>query len=476
MVVGFAAPELYVAEGGGVTVEMLVGYPLDDVQVQVSVTGGDATAGNDYPAVFPLNFDFSAGLLNSQSFTFAAIDEDDPELQEDVELTLTILSGEAVIGIETVVIHILPSDLTYPVYDVIQVRGTNNQGVLDSIDTACELRGIVHGWNDYPQGLRFTLIDPTHGINVFSAINNFGYEVQEGDSVRVRGVVGQFAGLATLYADTLIYEGSGFATQEPIQVQEMGEETESRVVKLKCVKLIDPAEWTNQWPYFDVMVDYGVGDVQIRIDGNTDIWGTDAPIGTFGVTGIGGQSDGSLPLLDGYTLLPRGLSDLTDPVFSSFEIPDVIVLGGTPVFATNESENADYYQWSFGNGTFSNEEEPELVYTEAGTYNIYLTATDEETQCSDQSSATLVVEEGDAVAEAASLELELFPNPAFGDVRIRVSEGCEYEARDAAGRVVKQGQWAQGLHILEASDWPQGVYTLTVTGSTREVVRFTLQY
>jgi len=475
MVVGFAAPELYVAEGGGVTVEMLVGYPLDDVQVQVSVTGGDATAGNDYPAVFPLNFDFSAGLLNSQSFTFAAIDEDDPELQEDVELTLTILSGEAVIGIESVVIHILPSDLTYPVYDVIQVRGTNNQGVLDSIDTACELRGIVHGWNDYPQGLRFTLIDPTHGINVFSAINNFGYEVQEGDSVRVRGVVGQFAGLATLYADTLIYEGSGFATQEPIQVQEMGEETESRVVKLKCVKLIDPAEWTNQWPYFDVMVDYGVGDVQIRIDGNTDIWGTEAPIGTFGVTGIGGQSDGSLPLLDGYTLLPRGLSDLTDPVFSSFEIPDVIVLGGTPVFATNESENADYYQWSFGNGTFSNEEEPELVYTEPGTYNIYLTATDAETQCSDQSSATLVVEAGDAVSEAASLELELFPNPARGDVRVDVSEGCSYEVRDAAGRAVKNGQWAPGSHILESADWPQGVYTLTVTGSTREVVRFTLQ-
>jgi PKD repeat protein len=145
------------------------------------------------------------------------------------------------------------------------------------------------------------------------------------------------------------------------------------------------------------------------------------------------------------------------------------------VFATNESENADYYQWSFGNGTFSNEEEPELVYTEPGTYNIYLTATDAETQCSDQSSATLVVEAGDAVVEAASLELNLFPNPARGDVRVQVSEGCEYEARDAAGRVVTQGQWTPGSHLLEAADWPQGVYTLTVTGSTREVVRFTLQ-
>ncbi|MEC7130035.1 MAG: SAM-dependent methyltransferase, partial [Planctomycetota bacterium] len=37
----------------------------------------------------------------------------------------------AVVGIETVVIHILPSDLEYPVYDIIQVRDIDNQGVLD---------------------------------------------------------------------------------------------------------------------------------------------------------------------------------------------------------------------------------------------------------------------------------------------------------------------------------------------------------
>ena len=480
MVVGFAAPELYVSEGGGVTVEMLVNYPLDDVQVHISVSGGDALAGADFPAVFPLSFDFEAGLLNSQSFTFAAVDDEDPELQEDVELTMTIVSGEAVLGIETMVIHILPSDLTYPVYDIIQVRGTNNQGVLDSIDTACELRGIVHGWNDYPQGLRFTLIDPTHGINVFSAINNFGYEVQEGDSVRVRGVVGQFAGLATLYADTLMFEGSGFETQEPIIVQEMGEETESRVVKLKCVKLIDPAQWTNAFPYFDVMVDYGLGDVQIRIDGNTNIWGTDPPLGTFGVTGIGGQSDGSLPLLDGYTLMPRSLDDLTDPVVSSFEVPEVINLGGAPVFAVNASENADLYQWSFGNGTFSNEEEPELLYTEPGTYNIYLTATDQETQCSDQSWTTVVVEVGDAVEVLENIGLHVYPNPASTELRMFLREPMNLAITNAMGQRIYRSQTNSGQAILDVQGWPSGVYTLhassVANGMLLETVRFVVKH
>ena len=464
MMVGFAAPELYVAEGEAVAVEMIVSYPLDDVQVEVAVTGGDATLGVDFPAVFPLNFTFESGLLNSQSFNFVAIDEEDPELQEDIELTLTLVSGEAIVGIQTLIIHILPSDLTYPVYDIAQVRGTTNQGVLDSIDTACELRGIVHGWNDYPQGLRFTLIDPTSGINVFSPINNFGYEVQEGDSVRVRGVVGQFAGLATIYADTLIYEGSDFPTQEPIQVSEMGEETESQIIKLKCVKLIDPSEWTNAFPYFDVLVDYGLGDVKIRIDGNTNIWGTEAPIGTFGVTGIGGQSDANLPYLDGYTLLPRSLDDLTEPVLAQFTVPEVLVLGGDTVYAENESLNADIFQWSFGNGSFSSEENPELAYTEPGTYNVYLTASSTETQCSDQTSATIFVEEGgeDLVQDLAKLAVSTFPNPVSNRLHVVVSQRADFVIRDASGRQITKGTWPRGKNEIEVSSWRSGTYTVEV--------------
>ena len=463
MVVGFAAPELYVAEGGGVQVNMQVSYPLEDVEVQIAVTGGDATAGTDFPAVFPLSFDFQAGLLNSQSFNFVAIDEEEPELQEDVELTMTVLSGGAVLGIETVVIHILPSDLTYPVYDIIQVRGVNNQGVLDSIDTACELRGIVHGWNDYPQGLRFTLIDPTHGINVFSPINNFGYEVQEGDSVRVRGVVGQFNGLATIYADTVIYEGSGFPSQEPILVSEMGEETESRIIKLKCVKLIDPEEWTNNVPFFDVMVNYGVGEVKIRIDANTDIFGTEAPLGTFGISGIGGQYDPGMPLLDSYTLMPRSLDDFTEPVFAAFSVPDFLVLGGgTPVFVENYSTGAAYYQWSFGNGTFSNEEEPELTYTQSGTYNIFLTATDPELECSDQASLSVDVEWTDGVGDTEPQGIRMHPNPAQSEVVVLTPQQGGWQAVDGQGRVVTSGQGGTGRHVLDVSSWTPGMYTFVL--------------
>ena len=36
-------------------------YPLEDALVQVSVVGGDAIVGADFPDVFPLEFNFEMG-------------------------------------------------------------------------------------------------------------------------------------------------------------------------------------------------------------------------------------------------------------------------------------------------------------------------------------------------------------------------------------------------------------------------------
>ena len=147
------------------------------------------------------------------------------------------------------------------------------------------------------------------------------------------------------------------------------------------------------------MVDYGAGQVQIRIDANTNLFGTEPPMGTFGVAGIGGQYDIGTPLLDGYTLMPRSLDDLTEPVFASFSVPEDLEVG-TPVTLENLSQGAGSFQWSFGNGVFSNDEAPELVYDEAGSYNIFLTAVDPNQVCADQASITVDVADVDACRRA----------------------------------------------------------------------------
>ena len=189
------------------------------------------------------------------------------------------------------------------------------------------------------------------------------------------------------------------------------------------------------------------------------------------------KADNGAPYLDGYTLLPRSLEDLTPPVLAAFDLPEVISVGGAPVFVVNESQNAEAYQWSFGNGDFSTEESPELTYTEGGEYTVFLTASNLSTGCSDQTSATVEVELGDAVVESAALNMELFPNPASDVIRCRLNGPSDYVVLDVAGRTMDLGQWSKGTQQLDVSKWPQGVYTLrcTTDAGSVQVARFAVK-
>ena len=145
----------------------------------------------------------------------------------------------------------------FPHYPIADVRGIDANGVLDSLLIPCELRGVVHGFNTYPSGLRFTIIDPTSGIEVFSPVDNFNYLVAEGDSVRIRGSIQQFLGRAQIVADTLILAAEDQPIQEPELVNVLDESTESDLIRLKCVELVNPNEWTNFPPQFEVYVSTG---------------------------------------------------------------------------------------------------------------------------------------------------------------------------------------------------------------------------
>jgi hypothetical protein len=465
MELGFTATDLYVYEGGGVEVVMQVAYPLQNVTVVVDVVGGTAAQGIDFPGVFPLpEFSFPIGLLNNQSFTFAAVDDEEPEGEETVELAIEITSGEAVLLIDTVTIHIQPSDLTYPVYDIATVRTVDFvSGESDSLGVSCELRGIVHGWNDYPSGLQFTLIDPTDGINVFSPLSDFGYaEVVPGDSLRVRGTIAQFAGLTQIIADTVIYEGSGFLTEQPTLVQELNEETESHIIKLKCVELVDPAQWTNSAPSFEVAITTGNDVYTMRIDANTDLFLMDAPVGVFGVTGIGDQRDFDAPYFQGYRISPRYQSDLSIAVNAAFSVTTPWNIFDGALDIENQSTGAGGYYWTFGDGGTSDEELPEYTYSDAGLYDVSLTVFSEDGNCSDQ--ITLEVDVIVVNVDELSSEVNVWPNPAREHVIFESSAPIEHlQAFDVKGRPMLDEQAASNRVQLDLSSWASGVYLVKVT-------------
>lgn len=207
-----------------------------------------------------------------------------------------------------------PGALNACSFSIAEATAIDTNGVAIKNGLPVYLEGTVYGVNIRPGGLQFTIIDGSNeGIGVFSGSENFGYELTEGDSLRLGGEIGQFNGLTQLYIDTLELISSGNTLLTGDVVTMLGEETESSLVTIEDVQLIDPSQWTGSGSGFNVDVSNGTDTFALRIDADVvDLYEAAYPSGTFSVTGIGGQFDNSEPYLSGYQLFPRYLADI-DP-------------------------------------------------------------------------------------------------------------------------------------------------------------------
>ena len=457
--IGFVVDEIVAFEGDIILIELPISMPVGEVQTQISVVeGGTATPVADFGTLFPLDITFPQGWLGAQSFTVGIVDDFEPEGIESFTLSLTVTEGEAEVTLASVVIQIAPSDLGFPHYPIADVRGVDVNGVLDSLLIPCELRGVVHGFNTYPSGLRFTIIDPTSGIEVYSPVDNFNYLVEEGDSVRIRGAIQQFQGRAQILADTLILSAQDQPLQEAELVNVLDESTESDLIRLKCVELVNPNNWTNLPPQFEVYVSNGAAQYKMVVDADTDLFGTEAPNGVFGVTGIGGQRDEDAPFLDGYTILPRGADDLSEPVSAAFSAPTPWSSEDGPVPFENLSEGAGSFFWSFGDGSpLDTTASPEHVFPVDSTYTVLLTANSVDGVCTDQASQEVVVVFPDTSSNgvfesnvfSGILEGGPVPFGQAGPLRLRSQvDVVNWSLRDASARIV-----GRGGPVVAGSEW-----------------------
>lgn len=475
---GFGVSEIVAFEGDVLVIELPIDLPIAQVDVQVSVMeGSTATPVADFGTLFPLDITFPQGWLEAQSFTVGIVDDFEPEGLETFTLELTVTQGEAEVTIGSLTVQIAPSDLGFPHYPIADVRGIDANGVLDSLLVPCELRGVVHGFNTYPSGLRFTIIDPTSGIEVWSPVENFNYLVNEGDSVRIRGAIQQFQGRAQIKVDTLILAAQDQPIQEPQLVNALNEDTESDLIRLKCVELVNPNDWTNLPPQFEVYVSTGAALYKMVIDADTDLFGTEAPDGIFGVTGIGGQRDDEAPFLDGYTILPRGAFDLSEPVSADFTAPSPWQVEDGPVPFQNLSEGAGGYFWSFGDGSpLDTTASPFHEFPVDSTYTVILTAESVDGICTDQASQEVIVVFPDtstigiegAPASVGPLHAGPIPFGLAGPLRLECGvDLTTWALVDAAGRTVRTGGRvvADAPWTLEAEGLMPGWHALVCTAS-----------
>ena len=279
-------------------------------------------------------------MTDTVSFTINVLDDNLIEGPESAVFAIASASMGLSIGApNSFTFTIADNDVFIPTYTLPQVKGVNAQFLPDSSGKMCKLVGTVLGVNTQTfattGNLGFTIHDGSVGFGVFGAgTKNLGYTVNEGDVIRVIGVIGHFNGLAQINADSIVVISTNGALPSPVVITDMNESTESQLIRMNNVYVINAAQWTNAGSGFSVNVTNGPDTIQLRIDADvSDVYNAPCPVGTFDVVGIGGQFDNSAPHNSGYQFLPRRLADFI------FPIPVTYDLAITEIMASSNDPN-----------------------------------------------------------------------------------------------------------------------------------------
>jgi plastocyanin/DNA/RNA endonuclease YhcR with UshA esterase domain len=290
-----------------------------------------------------------AAMADTISFVVNVLDDSNIEGNENLLFTLTASSSGLAIGApSTFTFTIADNDVYIPMYSIPQVKGVNASFIPDSLNVMCKLQGTVLGVNTQTfastGNVAFTIHDGSVGFGVFGAGNkNLGYTVNQGDVVRIIGTIGHFNGLAQINADSIVVVSTNATLPAPVVITALDESTESQLIRMNDVTVVNPAQWTNAGSGFTVDVTDGVNTIQLRIDADVaDVYNAPCPVGTFDVVGIGGQFDNSAPHNSGYQFLPRYLADFIYPVPVTYDLAITEVMANSN--DANTAVNGDWFE------------------------------------------------------------------------------------------------------------------------------------
>ncbi|TVQ48394.1 MAG: T9SS C-terminal target domain-containing protein [Saprospirales bacterium] len=222
-------------------------------------------------------------------------------------------------------ITIEEDELTYTPVMMSELRENDSLGAPVLLGDSVSISAIVYGINLRPAGLEFTIIDENNvGVGIFNPNNNFGYTVQEGDLIEVRGVISQFRGLTQIVADEIDWISENNELVQPLVVSELNEGTESALIMLEGVTITNPEDWPNPGSAANLFLENEHGTFEMRIQSAHNL-GNTPPEGEFDFIGIGGQFTTNVPADDGYRVLPRYKSDLgiEEDEYMLVEIPEL---------------------------------------------------------------------------------------------------------------------------------------------------------
>lgn len=142
-------------------------------------------------------------------------------------------------------------------------------------------------------------------------------------------------------------------------------------------------------------------------------------------------------------------------------------INGLEVTFTNLSIMAEDYNWSFGDGNTSMEENPVHTYQQAGTYNVSLNATNG--NCNVATSSTIVLSPNSTANQQTQQYLVVFPNPTTGRIDIQSSRKWDrWALYSSLGMLIDSGEYIKG-QTLDFTYLPTATYWLAFTDAAQTV-------
>ena len=136
-------------------------------------------------------------------------------------------------------------------------------------------------------------------------------------------------------------------------------------------------------------------------------------------------------------------------------------LNGGQLTLTNTSQNANGFDWNFGDGTTSTQTQPTHVFTTPGTYTVTLIATN---ACGD--SDTLIQELTVlGLEDLSALGITAYPNPTSGQVTLSGLANYVSEALsivDLQGRIVASVRIESDVQVIAFTHAVNGLYLIRI--------------
>jgi len=242
--------------------------------------------------------------------------------------------------------------------DISVINSIDYHGITEVVNSYCYTFGTVSSTNLAPSSqLKFFLnayvSGNVEGILVINDTNNLNYNLIKGDSLLIRGKVGQQNGVTTFWADSIIIIQSQALVPAPTIVNSITEQFESTKIKMNNLLVLTGGDGTTN----QIIVTNGVQDYIIVIDSNTNI--NDSLIVNplnigdtiCSIIGFVDQYDASKPYTVGYQLLPDNFSDFD--TISCIPIKEFIQRD-TINYALNHCKDNIEFNYSIKNSTNSN--------------------------------------------------------------------------------------------------------------------------